>query len=126
MKHATNLREQHQSLAELVCDLGDLRYDALAEFLSGLGAKLDGDAAQDEASGRRQLAAVLRSSARHVAAASDEIKKAWGICKPHMLESSDMLGTSQHHETIIRMFIAPPFPCHQPLGVGGVALAWLG
>lgn len=89
MKHPTTLREHHKDLEDLITDLGDLRYDALAKFLRLLSAKIDSDAGKDEDKGRYQLAVSLRDAAGHVSAASDCIKIAWRICKPHMPDSAD-------------------------------------
>jgi hypothetical protein len=62
---------------KLADDLGNLRYDALADFLELLAAKIDRDAAADAGRGRQQLAAELKDAAEHIA-------RAWRICKPFM------------------------------------------
>jgi hypothetical protein len=62
---------------KLADDLGNLRYDALAEFLELLAAKIDRDAGADAGRGRAQLAAELQ-------AAAERIARAWRICKPFM------------------------------------------
>jgi hypothetical protein len=42
------------TLGDLAAELGDFRYDALAEFLRLLAAKLAEDAAKDAGRGRRR------------------------------------------------------------------------
>lgn len=72
------------TLAELAAELGDLRYDALAEFLRLLAAKLEEDAAKDAARGRRRLVAALRDAAAEVGDGAAAVHAAWQICEPHM------------------------------------------
>lgn len=84
MHHATHVERYPGTLAELAVELADLRYDALAAFLTELAAKLDADSLADGARGRRQLAAVLQSASEGAASASEAIARAWRICEPHM------------------------------------------
>lgn len=84
--HHTTLQDCNKTFPELVVNLGNLRYDALAEFLRLLAAKLESDAAADESKGRLRLAAKLRSSAKKIGEASTDIQGAWHICEPHMPE----------------------------------------
>ena len=72
------------TLGELAEELGNLRYDALAEFLSLLAAKLGEDATQDEKRGRSRLATALRDAATGANEAATAIQRAWKICEPHM------------------------------------------
>lgn len=62
---------------QLATDLGNLRYDALGEFLQKLSDKIAKDAKADEGRERYQLAHQLAYSAKH-------IKNAWKICEPFM------------------------------------------
>ena len=71
-------------LASLAEEIGNLKYDALAEFLRLLSAKIDGDAAKDQARGRVRLAAELRSAAGRIGSAEVPIEHAWKICRPFM------------------------------------------
>lgn len=84
MIHASTLEKYPGSLAELANDLGDLRYDALAEFLAHLSQKLTEDGNQDQERGRPQLAHRLIHSGNLLQASSKEIQKAWIICAPYM------------------------------------------
>lgn len=62
---------------KLTTDLGNLRYDALSQFLQKLSEKVEKDAQADEGRERYQLANQLTYSAKH-------IKNAWKICAPFM------------------------------------------
>jgi hypothetical protein len=84
MVHREDLERYPATLAELACELGDLRYDALASFLRSLAAKLEADGNADAGRGRRKLAAALRGSATAVQAGAAEIERAWSICAPRM------------------------------------------
>ncbi|MCB1547415.1 MAG: hypothetical protein KDJ41_06200 [Hyphomicrobiaceae bacterium] len=84
MKHPIRLQVLPESLAELAVELGDLRYDALEDFLAALAEKIRADAAKDAARGRRKLAASLESAARRIEASAADIGEAWRISKPHM------------------------------------------
>ena len=84
MVHQANVKRYPGTLADLAEEVGDLRYDALAEFLRLLHAKLDRDASQDEGRGRFRLAGSLRAAARPLGEAATAIQRAWRICEPHM------------------------------------------
>src|SRR5207245_2651372 len=84
MVHRENIERYPGSLRELAEEIGNLRYDALAEFLHQLAAKLEADAAGDQRRGRPKLAVALGASAEGVAAAAAHIEQAWRICEPHM------------------------------------------
>jgi len=84
MVHRENIERYPGSLRELAEELGNLRYDALADFLRLLAAKLEADAAKDRGRGRPRLAAALGASAEGVVAAAAHIEQAWRICEPHM------------------------------------------
>lgn len=84
MIHKSTLDHYPGDLAALAEEVGNLKYDALAEFLRLLSAKIDGDAAKDQARGRVQLAAALRSAAGRIGSAEVPIERAWKISKPYM------------------------------------------
>jgi hypothetical protein len=84
MIHRDHLPDVPRNLDDLAANLGDLRYDALADFLKALAAKMAGDACKDEARGRRQLATALHAVAAHLSAAEEDVRRAWAICKPYM------------------------------------------
>jgi hypothetical protein len=82
--HRDHLPEYPGSLAELAAALSDLRYDTLAAFLAALTSKLTQDATKDAGRGRLKLAAALQAVAEHLAAASEDVARAWTICEPFM------------------------------------------
>ena len=84
MQHASHVGRYPGTLAELATELGDLRYDALAAFLTELAAKLEADSLADGSRGRQKLAATLQSASEGVATAAERIAKAWQISAPHM------------------------------------------
>jgi hypothetical protein len=72
------------TLGELAAERGDLRYDALGEFLRLPAAKLDADAAKDVGRGRRRLATALWDAAAGVKDATGAVQAAWTFCEPRM------------------------------------------
>jgi hypothetical protein len=62
---------------KLTEDLGNLRYDALAEFLTKLSEKLNKDSEADKNRGRSLLATQLAYAGKHIG-------NAWEICRPFM------------------------------------------
>lgn len=85
-KHATQLKNYDKNLEELANELGDLRYDALSEFLDFLSEKLEKDSQADQQRNRLQLANHLKNASISIKESSDSIKKAWKICEPFMEE----------------------------------------
>ena len=85
MVHHGAVQNYAGSLAELATDVGNLRYDALAEFLTLLSAKIAEDGQKDAGRGRAQLAAALQNSAAELVASAKHIEKAWQVAKPFML-----------------------------------------
>ena len=84
MQHQSTVTRYPGSLDQLAIDVGDLRYDALEQFLNALAAKLKRDSAADAQRGRHQLAALLLRAAELTNDSAAEIDEAWRICKPHM------------------------------------------
>lgn len=74
----------HYELRELAIKIGDLRYDALADFLAALAHKIEQDAQKDEARRRIKLASNLYHTAQGLTECSQHIERAWVICEPHM------------------------------------------
>lgn len=64
-------------IEKLAEDLGNLRYDAFADFLYALSCKISKDAHKDKMAGRDKIANELNYS-------SAAIRKAWMIAKPYM------------------------------------------
>jgi hypothetical protein len=86
--HRETVERYPGTLAELAEQLGDLRYDALAEFFRLLAVKLDRDAGRDDARGRVRLAAALRAARDRLADAATQVGEAWRISEPHMRDAS--------------------------------------
>lgn len=84
MKHPTKIEKYDGSLEELAEDIGNLRYDALAEFLSALSYKLKRDSNADEKRGREKLAQGLGDMGYKLLLAKVDAEIIWDICKPHM------------------------------------------
>jgi hypothetical protein len=84
MIHRENIERYPGTLAELAHELGDLRYDALAQFLQALARKLEADAVADSGRSRHRLAEALRHGAAGVSAAATDMERAWTISAPHM------------------------------------------
>ncbi len=84
MLHRENLARYPGTLAEVAGELGDLRYDALAQFLRELASKLATDAAADVTRYRPRLASALHDAAAGVSAAAAAVERAWEISAPHM------------------------------------------
>ena len=84
MLHKNDIDNYPGSLQSLATEIGDLRYDALAEFLQHLSAKLKLDSAADHARNRPKLATTLHNAAEAAATAKTAIDEAWRISAPHM------------------------------------------
>lgn len=84
MTHRDRIDRYPGTIAELAQDLGDLRYDALAEFLRHLSLKLSADGKADDQRGRPRLSAALQGAAANLGAAAENIEQAWAISAPHM------------------------------------------
>jgi hypothetical protein len=82
MKHPTQIRGK--KLENLVVEISNLRYDALADFLRKLGAKLIVDGGADRKRKRPQLATNLQCAGLRLNQSSADIYQAWRICEPHM------------------------------------------
>lgn len=84
MIHQTSLDKYPDGLAQLAQELGDLRYDALAEFLFQFSSKLELDSAADLGRGRSQLANSLAKASKNIEEAAKDIQKTWQISEPYM------------------------------------------
>jgi hypothetical protein len=84
MVHHQQIERYPGTLDQLAVELGDLRYDALVEFLRSLGNKLESDGNADAGRGRSKLAGALHGAATAVKEAASEIERAWSISAPHM------------------------------------------
>ncbi len=91
MQHKTWIKNYEQDFGRLAEEVGDLRYDSLAEFLKLLARKLCTDAGKDRDRGRRQLSESLNEAKEGLAKAADSIGVAWRICEPYMPSSDEDL-----------------------------------
>lgn len=89
MKHPDRVALYPGTLDDLATELGDLRYDCLAEFLHALAAKIAADGEKDGARGRLKLAATLRLSATSLTSSAAAIDEAWRISAPHMPSATE-------------------------------------
>lgn len=89
MQHKASIKNYEQDFERLAEEIGDLRYDSLAEFLELLAKKLKEDAGKDRDRGRRQLSEFLYEAKGSIAKAADSISVAWRICEPYMMPADD-------------------------------------
>lgn len=85
MKHQTQI-DGFESLEALAEQIGNLRYDALIEFMAELEKKLMRDSLADNQRGRPKLSAHLHRSRYFIGEARVEMERAWKICEPYMRE----------------------------------------
>ncbi len=83
MKHLTKIPypEGHKKLVE---DIGNLRYDSLAELLDEISQKILNDSQADFARKRPQLAMSLYNASVAIRKAGIHINESWKISKPFM------------------------------------------
>ena len=93
MKHAHTVNRYSGTSEQLTEDIGNLYYDALAEFLRLFSDKLARDAIADHGRGRPKLANELEAGAQHLAAAAQHIESAWRVCKPYV-SSTELTGSA--------------------------------
>ncbi len=91
MQHKTWIKNYEQDFERLAEEIGDLRYDSLAEFLELLAKKLSIDAGKDRDRGRRHLSDSLYEAKDSLTKAAGSISVAWRICEPHMPPSDNDL-----------------------------------
>lgn len=82
MKHTNTVTCYQGNVEQLVEDIGDLYYDALAIHLHLLAKKMAKDGMADAARGRNKLAAELMACSGNLKQAAQHIDNAWLICKP--------------------------------------------
>jgi len=94
MLHRQTVEGYQGTPAQLAEDIGNLRYDGLAELLRLLAEKIERDGLKDRARARPRLAAALLGAADQTAAAATNIEAAWRLSEPHMT-GSDSVETEQ-------------------------------
>lgn len=87
MKHTHQIKSYTGTHRQLAEDIGDLYYDALADFFRLMAEKMDRDAQADAGRGRHKLATELAACAQHLQQAAEHIDFAWTICEPHVAGS---------------------------------------
>jgi hypothetical protein len=84
-KHKTYIEfDKISTIEELVEDIGDLRYDSLAEFLELLADKIQRDGDKDWNGNRTKLALSLYNASVNIKKTKENIDCAWEISKPFM------------------------------------------
>ncbi len=83
-KHNKYLEQYSNGFENIAIELGDLRYDSLAEFLELLSLKLHKDSLADKGRNRIKLSTELLEASKRLKEASENIDSAWTICKPYM------------------------------------------
>ena len=84
MIHKIEIEGFNGSMNDLVKSIGDLRYDALADFLKLLSEKIAEDGGKDRGRKRIKLATCLENTSNLLVQAKNEIEKAWVICEPYV------------------------------------------
>ena len=84
MIHKTTVENYSGSMEDLAEEIGDLRYDALANFLDLLADKIQRDGEKDQQRQRVKLANSLFQCAEHLKASKAQIERAWEISEPFM------------------------------------------
>ncbi|MEM1358160.1 MAG: hypothetical protein AAGF89_08175 [Bacteroidota bacterium] len=84
MIHEATIPHFGKDWNRLAKELGDLRYDELADFLHALSDKINLDGDQDAARQRVKLARELHTAAQGLKESSAAIQRAWIICEPFM------------------------------------------
>jgi hypothetical protein len=84
MIHTSEVTNYPGSMEELIEEIGNLKYDALAQFLELLAHKIETDGKKDEGRNRIKLSGNLYKSADKLKESAAYIQTAWVICKPYM------------------------------------------
>jgi hypothetical protein len=87
-EHPTNI-PGFDTLDDAADYIGNLRYDALTEFLGALELKLMRDSEADQGRNRPLLSGHLHEARMHLGHARISTERAWGISARHMLAPRD-------------------------------------
>ncbi len=85
MKHKAWIENYDRDFTTLAEEIGDLRYDSLAEFLRLLARKIERDGIKDGSRGRLKLATALNEMQQSLEVGAVAADRAWKICVPYML-----------------------------------------
>lgn len=102
MEHKSWIKNYENNFEKLATEIGDLRYDALAEFLELLGQKIEQDGHLDRNRGRIKLANSLQNSAAALMESAANIKEAWSICEPYMFPKDISTKTEIKASTTVK------------------------
>lgn len=83
MIHKSEIENFSGTMAQLAEEIGDLKYDALAEFFELLSDKIKRDGDKDKSRGRIKLAKHLHDCSENLLECKKSIDKAWVICEPY-------------------------------------------
>jgi hypothetical protein len=84
MKHQDYVEKYSGSLVDLAKDMGNMRYDSLADFLQYLADDLMKQSEADKSRGRIKLASQLEETAQELYQAREKMLSAWKTCEPYM------------------------------------------
>jgi len=84
MEHKSWIKNYESDFERLAEEIGDLRYDSIADFLLLLSQKIEKDGGKDRARGRVKLANALDETAKHLKEGSESVMDAWRICESYM------------------------------------------
>jgi len=91
---------------ELAKAVGNLRYDALRDFVEALSVELQEQSHNDVLKDRRKLAGELDQAGHRLAMACFSIDDAWLICKPFMNESEPPAISDDEAEGMLKRLTA--------------------
>ena len=86
-KHKTKIKGY--TLKTLAKKIGDLRYDALSEFLNALADKIQEDSKRDKKAKKLKLAKELNDAQEYIRMADDHIHDALVISLPRMMKKAN-------------------------------------
>jgi hypothetical protein len=85
-QHPDHVIGWNGTMDELVQAVGNMRYDALGDFIYKLSQNIQEQSDADLKRGRPRLSKELYSASRKLIGADLYIGEAWEICKPYMKE----------------------------------------
>ena len=83
MIHKKIVENYSGTMEELAEEIGNLKYDALSEFLNLLANKIESDGYKDKSRNRIKLSKHLHDCSNKLKECKYSIDKAWIICEPY-------------------------------------------
>lgn len=83
MIHKDTIENYSGTMEELAEEIGNLKCDALSEFLNLLAKKIEKDGDKDKSRNRIKLANNLHNCSNKLKECKESIDKAWIICEPY-------------------------------------------